>query len=338
MSDRRVTGSYRYGDLFQIRPVYPDAPVLEWPMGHHPCLLEYRYNVPDVSETKFNPNLPEHVIVPLLDDDYSSKVKKQILLILSTFSKSRVFQYVRGISQQQWFMKLPRDSKDLEVSATPMWGQGGYQYQGISARVVDDFSRPDVVSIRLVESNQYYRTETPQQYVIGQTSDEFEFPDRIKGFLDGYMALPDMLKGSFLSSSFLLDRGIQLFYQAPSLAFAACVSSLETLIAVDHKGETEDRCKSCGQVKYNVRQKFLEFIRKYGSESLETRKVADKVYKRRSKILHEGQLFVGEAEPRTIEGTIDWINDDQSRRDVIRFFRTCIINWLISKNNAQRAL
>ena len=86
---------------------------------------------------------------------------------------------------------------------------------------------------------------------------------------------------------------------------------------------------------YKVRQKFLEFIERYGNDSPETRNISDKVYSHRSKILHEGQLFLGETEPRTIEAADEWLKDDHQRRDVIRFFRACIINWLIGRPNEQ---
>jgi hypothetical protein len=337
MSETRVTGSFRYSDVFQIRPMYPDAPILEWALGHHPFLLEYRYNIPDVSETKYNPELPEEVLTPLLDDEYSSKVKKWILIVLSMFSKSRVFQYERGLDQHQWFIRLPSNSKGFEA-LPPLWGYAGYQHKGAVARIVDDYSHPDNVLIHLVDTNHYYGTETPRTYVVGQTSYEFELPDRISSFIDAYMYLSDELRESFLSSCFLFDQGIELFHQTPSLAFAACVSSLETLIEVDHKGQADDRCKGCGQLKFNARQKFLEFIKKYGNDSPETRKIADRIYNRRSRILHKGHLFLGEIEPRTIEGAADWLNDHNQRKDVIRFFRTCIINWLITKDNAQRTL
>ena len=336
MTETRVTGSFRHDDVFQISPMYLDAPILEWGLGHHPFLLEYRYNISDVSQTKYNPELPEQTISTWLDEECSNKVKKWILLVLSVFSKSRVFQYRRDPDQQQWFIKLPINSNDFEVFTTPLWGQPGYQYQGAIAKIVDDFSHPDTLSIRLVDANHYYGTETPRTYVVGQTSNEFELPDRISSFINAYMSLPDGIRESFLSSSFLFDQGIELFHQTPSLAFAACVSSLETLIDVDYKGQAEVRCKDCGQVKYNVRQKFLEFIRRYGNDSQETRKIADKIYERRSKILHGGQLFLGETEPKTIEGADDWINDGHLRRYVIAFFRTCIMNWLITRDKAQR--
>ncbi len=333
MSDMRVTGSYRYRDLFQIRPIYPYATVLEWPIGHHPLLLEYRYDVPDSSETTYNPELPQRMLSSEIDNDYSSKAKKWILLVLSVFSKGRVFQYPM-VHEGQWFIEILHDSKDLEVSSSPLWGYSGYSYQGIDA-LIDDFSHEDNASIRHVDTNQYYHTETPRSYVIGQTATEFELPDRITCFLDAYISLPSKLRKAYLSSCSLFDQGIELFYRNPSLEFAACVSSLETLIAADYEGQPEESCKCCGQPKYKVRQKFLEFIKKYGNDSPKTNKIADKVYGRRSKILHRGQLFLGETEPRTIEAADEWLKDDHQRRDVIRFFRVCIINWLIGRHNEQ---
>jgi hypothetical protein len=160
MSETRVTGCFRHGDIFQIRPIYPDAPILEWPIGHHPFLLEYRYNIPEVSETNCNPDLPEPGLSALLDDECSSKVKKWILLVISMFSISRVFQYGRHPNRERWFVELPWNTKDFKVSSAPLWGYAGYHYQGAVARIVDDFSHPDNVSIRLVDTHHYYRAHT----------------------------------------------------------------------------------------------------------------------------------------------------------------------------------
>lgn len=334
-AETRITGTYRYGSLFQLRPIFPEALTLQWSMGHHPALLEFSYNLPDVSETNCNPQIPEQVLLPMIDNEASVKVRKGILLVLSIFAKNRLFQYKSGPLEQQWFMKLPMNEKDIAPSTGPCWGQAAYNHNGISAWIVDTFSATNEPPIHLVESNEYYQSETPRQYVVGKTSDVFELPDRITEFMDQYMALSEASKSSFLSSCFLFDQGIQLFYTAPSLAFAACVSSLETLVAFDHKDEPPERCECCDQPKYQVRQKFLAFIKKYGSDSPEARKMADRVYQRRSGILHEGQLFVGEVDQKTTEGSIEWINDDRSRRDTIRFFRTCIINWLILNSRSR---
>lgn len=79
-AETRVAGMYKYRDLFQLRPINPEAPTLEWVMGHHPFLLEYSYDLPDVSETSYNPSIPDHALLPMIDQEASGKAKKWILL------------------------------------------------------------------------------------------------------------------------------------------------------------------------------------------------------------------------------------------------------------------
>ena len=212
LSETRVGGTYRYNELFQLCPMLPEAPALLWGMGHHPFLLEYSYDLPEVSETNYNPAIPERVLLPMIDDEASARTRKWILILLSTFNKSRIFQYPTGPQQQQWFMRLPKDDKDTDASHGPYWGQAGYIHNGIAGWIVEDFSAHDIQTIKLVESNEYYRTETPRQYVIGKTSDLLELPDRINEFFDYYAALPADIKKGFLSACLLFDQGIQLFF------------------------------------------------------------------------------------------------------------------------------
>ena len=329
LSDRRVTSCFKYRELFQILPLPEDAPSLEFTFGHHPFLMEFSYMVPDVSETRYNPEIAPQMLLPMIDREASSKPKNEVLLLLSTFSRHLVFQYNMTIINQQWFVKLPMNAKDVSASYDSVWGQPGYQSKQLLARVTDAFSTQTAPAMHLIEPNEYFNSELPLQYVAGRTLDEFSLPEAIFEYLDKYYSMTDQAKKAFLSACSLLRQGIQLFILAPSLAFAAYVSSLEALIAHDHQGKSADRCECCNQLKYHVRQRFLDFIRAFGDDSPEGRKQADKVYARRSAILHEGQLFLGEIEPRTMDSAVDWANDDQSRRNVIRFFRICLINWLV---------
>jgi hypothetical protein len=331
LSDRRVNGWFRYRDLFQVIPMPAGAPVLQSAIGHHPFLLEFSYTVPDVSETGYNPEIPSHVLLTMIDDEASAKPRNGILLLLSTLSRHLVFQCNSSILNQQWFVKLPINEKDVSSSYDSVWGQGGYQCLHLPTRIVKEFSHFEATPIGFQDSNEYFNSDLPHQYVVGKTHDEFEFPAKINEYLDIYYCASDQKKKAFLSACSLLRQGIQLFSLAPSLAFAACVSSLEALIMHDHLDEKEERCECCNQPKYHVRQRFLDFIRTYGSDSLEGRKQADWIYSRRSSILHKGQLFLGEIEPRTMDVAVDWTNDDQFQRNVIRFFRICIVNWLVQR-------
>jgi hypothetical protein len=332
LSDRRVTGGFMYRDLFRMIPMPTGAPVLEYPIGHHPFLLEFSYTVPDVSETSYNPDIPLQELLPTIDDEASIRPRNEILLLLSTLSRHLVFQYSRSFDPQ-WFIRVPMNAKDFSTSYDSVWGRGGYQYLHLPTRIMEGFSNVEVDAIGLLEPNEYFNGELPHQYVVGQTHNEFELPSKISEYLDKYYSVSGKTKKSFLSACSLLRQGIQLFSLAPSLAFASCVSSLEALIAHDHLGQKTDHCRCCNQPKYHVLERFRDFIRTYGSDSQEDRKQATRIYKRRSSILHKGQLFLGEIEPRTIDRAVDWVSDDLSRRHVIRFFRICIINWLVRQKS-----
>ena len=338
-SSARLGGCRTVANLFRLRPIHADALTLDAAIGHHPFLLEYRYAVPDAADTPYNPELPPHVLEPMLDDEAAAPVRKWILLTLGVFCTARIFQYARGPAQQEWFVAVPSRASTPEKRVLPQWGQAGYHHKGIGAWILDDFSEADFEPIPEVPTSDYYRLDHPQQYLVGMTPDRFQLPDRIDDFFERFNGLHTEDRLSFLSACFLFDKSIDLFWQAPSLAFAASVSSLETLIAADHRGESVETCTNCGQPRYSVRQKFLEFIKVNGSDSPEARKLAGRIYERRSKVLHEGQLIPGEAKPRTIDGSIEWISDDDSRRGVIRFFRSCILNWLIlHSRDAKKAL
>ena len=329
LSDRRVLGYYKYKDIFQIMPIPEDAPSLGFLIGHHPFLMEYSYEVPDVSETQYNPEIPSVALLPMIDREASTSPKNEVLLLLSTFSRHIVFQYGNSITNQQWFVKLPMNEKDIPTSYDSVWGQGAYQSQKVPSRIIEGFSNPSAEPIGVLEINEYYKSELPLQYVVGLTHDSFELPVAIDEYFNIYYSMANHTKLSFLSACMLLRQGIELFSLAPSLAFAACVSALEALIAHDHRTESTERCECCNQPKHHVRQRFLHFIKEFGNDSPESRRQADRVYSKRSSILHEGQLFLGVIEPKTIDLVDDWINDNRSRREVIRFFRICLINWLV---------
>jgi hypothetical protein len=57
-SSARVGGGYTIANLFRLRPIHADALTLDAAIGHHPFLLEYRYEVPDAADTPYNPELP----------------------------------------------------------------------------------------------------------------------------------------------------------------------------------------------------------------------------------------------------------------------------------------
>ena len=57
-----------------------------------------------------------------------------------------------------------------------------------------------------------------------------------------------------------------------SLGFAALISSIETLIDFDHKGDKEKYCKDCGQQIFGVNKKLMKFMKQHVSTNIKLKK------------------------------------------------------------------
>jgi hypothetical protein len=326
LSEAKVSGFFRYRDIFQLLPAPKEAPSLDSIIGHHPCLLEFSYAVRDVAETRLNPSVPH--IESTIDYDDSQKRRREVLLLLSTFCTSRVFQYSRSaIGSQSWFAPLGPGTDGL---GKLYWGAQTY-IQGLD-RVVQGFSSASVPGIPLLEKNRYFGLDLPGVFVVGQSPEVLTMPDNVSALFDCFYSLGEEAGRVFLSSCFLLQKGLELDQSAPSLAFAACVSAIETLSSFDHREDEIVRCHNpeCRQEIYHATRRFRELIERVNKNSpQEVGKFANEVYKRRSKILHRGQLTFGEIDPWTIENSIEALSESRVRKEAARFFRISLINWLV---------
>ncbi len=89
LSDLKIDGYFRFGDVFQILPPDQDAPKPPSLGGHHPVILEYyfntldKYDEPQSSFPPFPHSWIRHITA-------SEKVK-EILLVLSVLTNCRFF-------------------------------------------------------------------------------------------------------------------------------------------------------------------------------------------------------------------------------------------------------
>lgn len=319
LSNIPVKGSFRYKDYFQVLPADADAPAPQAVMSHHPFVIEFCFTVDETHrEHPDGSSVPQWVI----NNDDAYKTLKEILLLLTAFSNDRVFTYSHN---QSWF--IPMGTKGEEPTEKKVqWGQEGYFYDKFNSDI-EKLSETEIESVALIDANEFFNR-------YGRRTDqEFDLPQNIIELLDTFFSLGEDERHYFLSACTLFSQGITIWSEHPSLSFAAFVSSIETLIAADYKDEKTERCSECGQERYRVINKFREFFGKYGSPTPEFRKYAVKVYKYRSKILHRGELFLGEVVPRRF-GSMEGFEDDELRRSIIRTCRICFINWLHNQNKA----
>lgn len=322
MSKIPVAHSYRYKDLFQISPPPEGAPLPRAMIGHYPFVLEFVFDSPD--EERSDPNgrvLPKYIG----KNEVASQTTKEIMLILTALTTNTFFQYS---SRQSWF--LPTGTRDQEIPMTDkasVWGQEMYSLHGYGvpddALDGDEFFQATEETIPLIDPNTYFN-----RFGRG-VEDTLDLPDSITDSLDKYYQMNEEAKKAFLSSCSLFTQGQQLWGDHQSLSFASVVSALETLIHFDHKEDEVETCATCGQNRHRVLAKFKEFLQTYGSRDPKFKKFAEKVYKYRSKILHQGELFLGEIEPIRF-ASFDGMEDRDLHRMLNSTCRICMNNWIVA--------
>lgn len=311
LSEGQVSGLYRYGDIFQILPpsdIFPLPPNLD---GDYPCEIEFAFDTSNTSNIKPTfgeiPEMMKHNIV-------MSQTLQEILLLLTCITNQRFFRYSY---RQAWFISFGTKAQIKEPSVSE-WRQEFYLDHGFD-QDIEQFTNIPIAHIPKIDINLYYNNRRPNNEALN-------LPENITALLDGYFNLQDDAKRSFLTSCSLMEQGMKLWAEHMSLSITAFVSAIETLIAFDHKDDKVEKCDSCGQEKYKVTQKFTDFYAKYGSDTPEFKKYATKIYQFRSKILHKGELCIGERVPW------DWIKfhkENEFRRNINQTCRICMINWLI---------
>ncbi len=169
----------------------------------------------------------------------------------------------------------------------------------------------------------------------------FVIPKFANQVFEIYYSLPKNVALTFRKACYLFYCGVELRGTNPSLSFASFVSAIETIIASD-KSKSE-KCNACGQLKYKLSAKFREFIITFGyggKTSAGAKKFINKLYIYRSKILHTGQLLLGDMFWHPVEEEdIDkkW-EESFLHKDLLGVTRVCLINWLSSQKTYNQSI
>jgi len=302
-----IEGKFNFSNEFQILPPDEKFPKTTFLNGHHPFILEYKFDSPEYE--RVNKDDPPQFAI---DNEYAANKITEITLLLSVFSENFFFYYK---NKNSWFHSFNQENDN-----TIYWGQQGYFITDFYERI-ESISQIKIDDISLIEPNAHFNR-------IGHYVDhKLDLPSNINYSFQAYFGLPQETQNVFLSSTSLLHQGIDLWGAHPSLSFASIISSLEALIAYEYRLDVPEPCECCGQRNFHVAKKFRDFVKKYGSNDKEFRRFAIKIYDLRSKILHRGELFLGETKSIPFK-SIDHIYTDDMRRGIIRLSRICLNNWL----------
>lgn len=307
-----LSGYYRYEDKVQIYPAPPSwkrPPALR---GDHPILLEVKTSVFEKSSFLQSPIVIEDApgLPPRIAwEDFIS--------LLSTLTNYSFFAYG---TRQSWF--IPLDDRKFEKKS--IWGQETYIIPD-DFEPVEGLQDPNCERMTFVDATEYFNA-----YARRLATEPISFPTNfsqlLKPFIKKHCFSKKIAVQSFRKAAKLFHTGVHLKDKGYlSVAFASFVSSLETLIAYDHRKKSNPRCKECGQKVFAVRKKFRQFFSKYGSDSREAEKYANKIYDTRSRFLHEGQFLLSE-----IDETATYLLDSVELEYLIRTCRLLVVNWLIN--------
>ena len=319
LANASVKGAFKYRDLFQILPApddFPRPPCLE---AHHPCLLELRY------EFEFDPDLKTSDGQPVPDwiqqKDQEGKIIHEISSLFGVYSLSN---FVFPSGGHSWSINT-EDGSNFDLQ----WRQLSYFVEdGKHQHNISNFTDAGCLPMEQVETSKAYN------FGARFTGDDFSIPDFLPGILDSYYILERDDRDAILKMASIFNSALKIKAISSSISFAIFVTSIESLVDYQHKGDKVENCKECNKPRYSVTRKFNDFLKRYSSDSNELVKFYKSAYDHRSKILHAGALFLGEHIP------LNWAESDWSayhmRSGIERICRIAFANWLLERAQMRR--
>jgi len=324
-SPQPVTGYFRINNRLQIFSLPDDAPKPErlQSFADHPFIVEYSFKEPNVDElrnimTNDTQEISDGVLDHFFQSQYYCSKQQEILSILSVFTR---YLITKEQDQHCWVVEGDEDK------FIGRFAQAGYFWAGFR-ELGEWFSTPNLPQIDTVDANTYYNNPS----IVGE---HFRFSDASVSLFEKYLSLRDgEEREAYLSACVLFSQALEAWPISHSLTYIGVVSSLEALIKFDHrkadrKAERE-ACGECGQPKYKVRQKFLEFMHTYGNSDDSYKRFADQIYARRSGIGHQGKLLAGDVAGQVVSPG-DEFGDLHELRLLGQAARICLVNWLMKR-------
>jgi len=309
----RITGYFKYKEIFQILPIPEDAPRISQLVGNHPFLLQYKYK-----------SSPDHVIGNARRKYQETLIAKRLNLLTRG-----AIRYSPMWIEHEWVI-----DGTVESGLTSRYAQQGYiwnGYKGILEKFTDSNGLKPIALVNHDDYNDYRGFNT-------RKDDALLLPDNLSDAFDkiDHLSVADIAK---------FDRSCGWFYQSAltwldsqSLSYIGLVTAIESLFENYEKckdcgsplQEALEKCETCGEPKYKIMKTLKKFLDKYVPFIEEMPKEKKMMYKTRSELAHGLGMFSRDAEPGVFLKPVEQ-EQHQLHRNIHYIVFTGISNWLWSR-------
>jgi len=315
-----LQGKYAPNDSLALYPcTFPNAPKSKH-AKHFPIVLEYKL---DKYPLKLSTNTKAFMDWKERQIDLSNCLTR----LLSALTNHHFFKEDEVIDSGIWGITK---TDDVDIEAKSQWVEEIYFWPEIGEDLHTDLpiaqsenlTAPIVSTIDSAIDSHYYFDGRHPEY-----PNEIVFPDCASKALYAYTQLDTKTQIKVDAITQLIDNGLALIGRMKSLSFLSFVSAIEALQKMIPTKEVS-HCELCGQLRYEVSKRFVDFLSHYVSDSDEDKKIYKKIYGMRSEIAHKGGLLLGDAHQ-------NWSRQTAQDREfkllkiTAQITRVSLVNWLL---------
>jgi len=312
-----VTGYFRHDD-FQILPL-DDPPPLPKYFAPRPFLIEVR--VP-LQAAQPLPYPARGGTVDELDAETSTRLvaqlrARQLVRLLSVLTYYHLLDYsnLNGV----W---IKEDMSRRALVDPGSWCSVGYSDE-CCRRPIDAFTQPDCPPLPIEEPEDYY-----SRVRYAMPIEEFRISASLPTAIDRLNNLSERAASAFNQACTLYCGALLGWSTCRSLAVAGLISAIETLSHFDSVRARPKVGRYSRRPNFGVRARFKKFLENHGITHPEDREQMDLLYKLRCKILHEGQLLIGDAD-ETIFADLLGYSQQWDTMYLAEVTRGCLYTWLL---------
>ncbi len=314
-----LEGVFTFEDKWQIYPLKSEHAPYSKHVKYYPIVLEFF--VEDKQDTPIPKAFEEARRTVVKMTNQGNKVK-EITSLLTAFSNYRFYQQTVSA---QYFFEAPEEITEAVNEQSSKAGYNLYLYPQMQGDPITKLSTVDFPKVEEASHPDCFMHYGPPEETV-------KFSKLLSAALHNFYALQEGDRKNVYAALSLICNGVELKDTMKSLSFISLVSSIETMVNLEYKEITVERCKECGTDIYKVAAKFRDYLLRYVSNNEETKKDINRIYSVRSKIAHAGQLFLG-------DNMIDWSNDTiqneqwQIYIQTMQVARVSVINWVLFRAN-----